>query len=78
MKRSRRDTPQGLNAKMALTAVEGDRTIAEPASGSGVHPNQIYHWKKQLLRQVFLRVARRQMSWPVRRRSTFCTGRSVS
>jgi len=38
-----------VGACLIISGCDHDLTIAELASEFGVHPNQIYNWKKQLL-----------------------------
>jgi transposase len=51
-KRNRRTHSPAFKAKVALAALEGDRTLAELAQQFDVHPNQITDWKKQLQERV--------------------------
>lgn len=49
MRRKRRNHSSAFKAKVALAAVQGDRTLAELAQQFDVHPNQITQWKRQLV-----------------------------
>ena len=48
MMRTRRTIDSALKAKIALEALRGQKSIVELAQQYGLHPNQIYAWKKQL------------------------------
>jgi transposase len=48
-KRARRTHTPALKAKVALAAIEGEKTLAELAQQHDVHPNQITTWKAQLV-----------------------------
>jgi len=47
-KRPRRNHTPAFKAKVALSAIKGDRTLAQLAEQFDVHPNQITTWKAQL------------------------------
>lgn len=49
MSKSLRKHSGAFKAKVALSAIKGDETVAELASRFGVHPSQIHAWKKVLI-----------------------------
>ena len=56
MSKKRRTHSPALKAKVALAAIQGEKTLAELSEQFQIHPNQIQKWKKQLLtsaREIF-------------------------
>jgi len=49
--KKRRQYSAEFKFNVALEAVKGTKTISELASETGVHPNQIGQWKRQLLEE---------------------------
>ena len=51
LQRSRKHS-SSFKARVALEAVKGEATIAEPAGRFEVHPNQIHAWRKALVQEA--------------------------
>jgi transposase-like protein len=48
-RRPRRNHTAAFKAKVALAAIEGEKTLSELAEQFDVHANQITQWKSRLL-----------------------------
>jgi transposase-like protein len=51
-RRARRTHAAAFKAKVALSAIKGEKTLAELSQQYDVHPNQITAWKAQVMEGV--------------------------
>lgn len=51
-RRPRRNHSAAFKAKVALAAIQGDKTLSQLAEEFEIHANQIVEWKKHLLAQA--------------------------
>jgi transposase-like protein len=51
-RRQRRNHAGEFKARVALAAIQGDKTLSEVAEHFEVHPHQFTEWKKQLLERA--------------------------
>ncbi len=58
MTKSRKKLDAAFKVKIALEALREDATVPALAKRHGVHPNQIYSWKKRVLDTIASRFAR--------------------
>ncbi|MCK1723760.1 transposase [Bradyrhizobium sp. 141] len=65
MTKSRKKFDAAFEAEIALEGLREVSTVPQPAKRHGVHPNQIYGWKKQVstISRAFLRAARALRGW---------------
>jgi Transposase and inactivated derivatives len=76
MTKSRKKFDATFKAKIALEALREVATVPELAKRHGIHPNQIYGWKKQVLDNVASLFARGASAWGMARRSMSARRRS--
>ena len=51
-RRPRRNHSAAFKAKVALAAIQGDKTLSQLAEDFEIHANQIVEWKKHLLAEA--------------------------